>query len=86
MVLLVVGSRRESWVCQLWAETAVARGRVTKRKLGLSTVGRNCRCWRGNLVMVAGLLDGGAGSVLWRSWVGWSVGERDGGRLKVSVS
>jgi hypothetical protein len=37
-------------------------------------------------VMVAGLLDGGAGSVLWRSWVGLSVGERDGGRLKVSVS
>jgi hypothetical protein len=37
-------------------------------------------------VMVAGLLDGGAGSVLWRSWVGWSVRERDGGRLKVSVS
>jgi hypothetical protein len=30
-------------------------------------------------VMAAGLLDGGAG-------VGWSVGERDGGRLKVSVS
>jgi hypothetical protein len=64
---------------------------VKERKLGRSRdekhdVERKACVKGGNLVMVAGLLDGGAGSVLWRSWVGLSVGERDGGRLKVSVS
>ena len=36
MVLLVVGGRRESWVCRLWAEAAAAGGWLEDRRLGRS--------------------------------------------------